>query len=80
MKLKRYLPTLMTFLLCLSAAMTFEQRAHAYVDPGSGLLIFQVIGTLVTGSLLWCRRRIKNFFNLGSRDRQQTSPLKPLDD
>ena len=65
--MKRLFSAFLTVLLCLSAAMTLEQRAHAYVDPGSGLLVFQIVGTLVTGTVLWFRRRIKNLFGLGDR-------------
>jgi len=40
-----------------------EQPAYAYVDPGSGLLLFQVISTSLAGTafLLWNRLR-KWFF------------------
>ena len=56
--------------------MTCEQRAHAYVDPGSGLLVFQVVGTLVTGTVLWFRRRIKNLFGFGDRNEQASGSAK----
>ena len=74
--MKRLLSALLTALFCLSAAMTLEQRAHAYVDPGSGLLVFQVVGTLVTATVLWFRRRIKNLLGLGGRDQQGTDSIK----
>jgi hypothetical protein len=53
--------------LLLVAQMFFllgalEQPAHAYVDPGSGLLLFQVISTSLAGTafLLW--NRLRRFF------------------
>ena len=30
-----------TLMLLIALSFTFERQAHAYVDPGSGLLIFQ---------------------------------------
>jgi hypothetical protein len=44
--------------LCLS----LERRAYAYVDPGSGLLMLQAAGTVLTGVLFTLRRRIKALF------------------
>jgi len=38
------------------------QPAHAYVDPGSGLFLFQVAGSTFAGTLFLLRKRIRNFF------------------
>jgi hypothetical protein len=48
----------MFFCLCLS----FERQAHAYIDPGSGLLMLQAAGTVLAGALFTVRRRIKALF------------------
>jgi len=58
-KLKYFAMTLM-FLIALS--FTFERQAHAYVDPGSGLLIFQGISAIFSGALFYFRRRLKSLF------------------
>jgi hypothetical protein len=47
-------------LFCLS--LSFERRAHAYIDPGSGLLMLQAVGTVLAGALFTVRRRIKALF------------------
>ena len=60
--MKRLVAFFLTVALCLSAFLMCEKRAYAYVDPGSGLLIFQVAGALITGSVLWFRRRLRNLF------------------
>lgn len=52
----------LTLLLFIALSFTFERRAHAYVDPGSGLLIFQGISAAFSGALFYFRRRIKNLF------------------
>jgi FtsH-binding integral membrane protein len=44
------------FLLCTS----FERQAHAYVDPGSSLLVFQTLSAAVTGVIFYLRKRLKN--------------------
>jgi hypothetical protein len=52
-----------TLLLLITLSLVFEWQAHAYVDPGSGLLIFQGISAIVSGALIYFRRRsIKSLF------------------
>lgn len=61
MRLKvSYVAVTLAMLFCLS--LSLERRAYAYVDPGSGLLILQGAGTLLTGVLFTLRRRIKALF------------------
>ncbi len=38
-----------TLMLLLALSFAFEGQAHAYVDPGSGLLIFQGISAVFSG-------------------------------
>ncbi|WP_433967021.1 hypothetical protein [Tunturiibacter gelidiferens] len=56
---KRFAITLM---LLIALSFTFERQAHAYVDPGSGLLLFQGISAAISGALFYFRRRLKNLF------------------
>jgi hypothetical protein len=58
-----------TVILLVALSFTFERQAHAYVDPGSGLLLFQGISAAISGALFYFRRRIKNLFS--------RSPSKP---
>jgi hypothetical protein len=51
-----------TLMLLITLSFAFERQAHAYVDPGSGLLIFQGISAVVSGALIYFRRRIRNLF------------------
>jgi hypothetical protein len=51
-----------TLMLFVALSFTFERQAYAYVDPGSGLLIFQGISAVFSGALFYFRRRIKNLF------------------
>jgi hypothetical protein len=51
-----------TVMLFVALSFTFERQAHAYVDPGSGLLLFQGISATISGVLFYFRRRIKNLF------------------
>jgi hypothetical protein len=57
----KYFAVTLTLLIALS--FTFERQAHAYVDPGSGLLIFQAISAVFSGALFYFRRRLKNLFS-----------------
>jgi len=62
-----------TFLIALS--FSFERQAHAYVDPGSGLLMFQGISAVFSGTLFYFRRRIKNLF---TKSQPQVDAVEPV--
>lgn len=51
-----------TAMLITALGLTFEPKAYAYVDPGSGLLLFQGITAAVSGTLIYFRRRLKALF------------------
>jgi hypothetical protein len=67
----KILYSLVTIAMFLSLSLAFEHRAYAYVDPGSGLLMLQAAGTVLTGVLFTLRRRIKSLF---TRNRPADSP------
>lgn len=49
-------------LVFLAAAV---KPAHAYVDPGSGLLFFQVGGSMLAGAMFVLRSKIRKLLRLG---------------
>jgi hypothetical protein len=55
--------SVVTVAMFFSLGLAFERRAYAYVDPGSGLLMLQAAGTVVTGVLFTLRKRIKSLFS-----------------
>jgi hypothetical protein len=72
LKFKRFAVTLM---LLIALSFAFERQAHAYVDPGSGLLLFQGISAAVSGVLFYFRRRLKNLFvKSESKSEPETTP------
>ena len=46
----------------LAVLGALEQPANAYVDPGSGLLVFQVLSATFAGFIFILRRRVHQFF------------------
>ena len=60
---------------CLS--LSFERRAFGYVDPGSGLLILQGVGTVLTGVLFTLRRRIKALFTRSKPESREEKGVTP---
>jgi len=52
----------LTIFLFFSFALSIERHAYAYVDPGSGLVALQAVGTLFAGALFYMRRRLKRLF------------------
>ena len=51
--------SLVTLLLLCSLLCCFTGTAYAYVDPGSGLLVYQSVTACLTGLLFYFRRRIR---------------------
>lgn len=43
--------------------LLMERPAKAYVDPGSGLLVFQMLGASVAGGLFFIRRKLRSLFD-----------------
>ncbi len=62
-----------TLMLLIALSFAFEQQAHAYVDPGSGLLIFQGISAVFSGALFYFRRRLRSLFVKDSKSIPQSS-------
>lgn len=59
-----------SLLFILGAAQIFVflaaavKPAHAYVDPGSGLLFFQMGGSMLAGALFVMRSKIRKLFGI----------------
>jgi hypothetical protein len=39
-----------------------QRPAYGYVDPGSGMLVVQFVGSLLSGGIFFLRKRIKQLF------------------
>jgi hypothetical protein len=50
----------LTVVQLLALFFALAQPAYAYVDPGSGLLALQVIGSAFAGIIFIVRRRLKS--------------------
>jgi hypothetical protein len=53
--------------------IVLEQQAHAYVDPGSGLLMFQVGGSMLAGACFMLRRKLRRLFRLDRSVKEDAS-------
>jgi hypothetical protein len=49
-----------------------SQTAHAYVDPGSGLFVLQVVGSTFLGFAYLVRKRVSQIFGLLSKNQKAT--------
>jgi hypothetical protein len=63
-KLARLILPLLAVCQVLALMVASEKPAHAYVDPGSGLLVFQVLGSMVAGAVYFLRYRIRKLFGM----------------
>lgn len=68
---------LLTFMFFVALSCALEGQAHAYVDPGSGLLIFQGISAVFSGALFYLRRRLKNLFIKSPKGIPDSSRTRP---
>ena len=57
----KYFVVSCAMMISLSGAL--EHRAYAYVDPGSGLLLFQSLSAVLTGGLFFFRKRLKSLMS-----------------
>lgn len=65
----------LTSMLLFALAFSLERQAHAYVDPGSSLLLFQSLSAAVSGALFYFRRRIKNLFTRSASKSSVNTPV-----
>ena len=64
--LKRSVLFLLGLLQIVVLLTAVVKPAHAYVDPGSGLLVFQVGGSMLAGALFVLRTKIRKLFGRDS--------------
>jgi len=50
------------FFLAAYIIVAFPNTAHAYIDPGSGTILLQVLFALFGGAILTFRKMISDFF------------------
>lgn len=60
--------------LLFSVMCLLERPAHAYVDPGSGLLAYQALTTLVAGTIFYFRQKLRNLFRNPRTDGEAPGP------
>jgi hypothetical protein len=73
--MKRLISVSLTVFSCLCLLLATERRAMAYVDPGSGLLALQSVGSLLAAAGFFLRRRIMGVFG---KKKPMTSVISPV--
>jgi hypothetical protein len=54
-------------LLIVALLCVLEKPVYAYVDPGSGFVFLQVVGSMAAGALFYLRHRLKKMFSFMRR-------------
>jgi len=68
------IPRVLSIFFIFALVLSFERRAYAYVDPGSGLVVLQGIGTFLAGVSFYFRRNLKRLlFRNAPPPRQKSS-------
>jgi hypothetical protein len=57
--------------------LMIERPAHAYVDPGSGLLTLQMLGASVAGGLFFLRHKLRTLLGGRSDEAQRAQEAVP---
>ena len=52
----------LTALQWIVLAAALQRPAYGYVDPGSGMLVVQFVGSVLSGGIFFLRKRLKQFF------------------
>jgi hypothetical protein len=55
----------LTVLQWLFVIVAVQRPAYGYVDPGSGMLVVQFIGSILGGGIFFLRKRLKQLFSTG---------------
>jgi hypothetical protein len=55
--------------------VTFEPRAQAYVDPGSGFVFLQIAGSMFAGAIYYMRHRLKGMIGSMCRRARISPPV-----
>lgn len=58
-------------LILTGATLLFEQQAHAYTDPGTGLLAVQAMGSALVAGGWYLRKKIFSLFRREPPSTQQ---------
>ena len=72
---KRAKLAILSLLLFVTLSFSLERQAHAYVDPGSSLLLFQSFSAIVSGVVFYFRRRIKSLFTRNGKTETSSAPI-----
>jgi hypothetical protein len=65
-------PCLNVLLLTCALLLATVAPAHAYIDPGSGLLLWQLVVSVFVGTVVYQYRRVVNF--IFRKQRKQEKP------
>jgi hypothetical protein len=72
-KIRRIFLSLLCGLQFFVLMIAFERPALAYVDPGSGLLVFQIAGSMMAGALFVLRSKLRRLFRRDTPKEEETS-------
>jgi hypothetical protein len=77
--MRKLLQFVFTVMAGVGLLLMSERQAHAYADPGSSLLILQTVGSVLTATGLYFRRRIASFFRRNKPEETETAaPETPV--
>jgi hypothetical protein len=68
----------LTVLQWVFLVVALQRPAYGYVDPGSGMLVVQFVGSVLSGGVFFLRKRLKQFFfpDKSTQVPQRTSGLE----
>lgn len=79
-KMRRLLRIVPVVLLSAGVALFFERPAYAYVDPDTGLLAVQVVGSAMVATGWYLRRKISAFLHLNPGTKREPEEISATRD
>jgi hypothetical protein len=58
--------TILGMLQIVAVLCAFERPALAYVDPGSGYVFLQIVGSMCAGAIFYLRHRLRRMLGLAT--------------
>jgi hypothetical protein len=78
--MKKLLQVISVLLTLVGVSLVSQRPAYGYVDPGSGLLAVQVIGSTLVGAGWFLRRKINALLHWGKAKQEPEQSLVAKED
>ena len=76
-RLIRCVYSVLTVMQCALLLASIQKPAYGYVDPGPGILLVQVLSSMLGGVVFFLRKRIRHSLQLGKKVLHLSQSARP---